>query len=166
MPIPARILSATIRTSAARIRPVRRNEVDIRKQNVANEIAALQQQLVAAAVSQELQLRARAARAAALAERRRVAQDLHDGIAQDLAFIVAHGAQMARELGDEHPITVAARRALSVSRGTISELSDLSATNADEALEAVALELRGRFGIAITVYAHPDVRSRPRLPST
>ena len=114
--------------------------------------------LAASAVSQELQLRARAARAAALAERRRVAQDLHDGIAQDLAFIAAHGAQMAGQLGDEHPLTVAARRALAVSRGTISELSDMSATNADEALEAVALELRGRFGIAITVYAHPDVR--------
>ena len=37
----------------------------------------------------------------------------------------------------------------------------MSATNADEALEAVALELRGRFGIAITVYAHPDVRIPP-----
>ena len=45
----------------------------------------------------------------------------------------AHGAQMAGALGDEHPLTVAARRALAVSRGTISELSDMSATNADEA---------------------------------
>jgi signal transduction histidine kinase len=117
--------------------------------------------LLAAAVSQELQMRARTARAAALAERRRVAQDLHDGIAQDLAFIAAHSARMAGELGDEHPLTVAARRALAVSRGTISELSDMSATNADEALEAVALELRNRFRIAITVYAHPDVQIPP-----
>ena len=117
--------------------------------------------LVAAAASQELQMRARAGRAAALAERRRVAQDLHDGIAQDLAFIAAHGAEMAGELGDEHPLTVAAKRALAVSRGTISELSDMTATNADEALEAVALELRHRFGIAITVYAHPDARIPP-----
>jgi signal transduction histidine kinase len=114
--------------------------------------------LVAAAVKHELQMRARTARAAAIAERRRVAEDLHDGIAQDLAFIAAHGARMAGELGDEHPLTVAARRALAVSRGTISELSDMSSTSADDALEAIAHELRARFEIAIRVYAHPDAK--------
>ncbi|MGZ4249398.1 MAG: sensor histidine kinase [Solirubrobacteraceae bacterium] len=117
--------------------------------------------LLASAGRQEIALRVRAARAAAIAERRRVAQDLHDGLAQDLAFIAAHGARIADELGDEHPITIAARRALAVSRGTISELSDMSSTPVDEALEAIAHELRDRFGIAITVYAHPDAHLAP-----
>jgi signal transduction histidine kinase len=117
--------------------------------------------LLAAAVRQELKLRARSARAAALAERRRVAQDLHDGIAQDLAFIAAHSVRMATELGEEHPVTVAARRALTVSRGTISELTDMSSTTVDEALEAVAHELRDRFEIGITVYVHPEAQLAP-----
>jgi signal transduction histidine kinase len=117
--------------------------------------------LLAAAVRDELKMRARTARAAAIAERHRVAQDLHDGIAQDLAFIAAHGARLAGEFGDEHPLTVAAKRALAVSRGTIIELSDMSATPAEDALEAIAHELRDRFEIAITVYAHPDAYLEP-----
>lgn len=117
--------------------------------------------LLASVGRQEIAMRARAARGAAIAERRRVAQDLHDGLAQDLAFIAAHGARIAGELGDEHPITIAARRALAVSRGTISELSDMSSTPVDEALEAIAHELRDRFGIAITVYAHPNADLAP-----
>jgi signal transduction histidine kinase len=111
--------------------------------------------LLVAAVRQELQDRARTARAAAIVERLRVAQDLHDGIVQDLAFIAAHGARMAQELGGEHPVTVAAKRALSVSRGKISELSDMSSSSPGDALEAIAQELRDRFAITITVNADP-----------
>lgn len=104
----------------------------------------------------ERRVRARLARTAALAERRRVARDLHDGIAQDLAFIVAHGAQMAADMGEEHPVVVAARRALAVSRTTISALSDPAGATASEALHAVAHELRARFDIAIAVTARID----------
>ena len=112
--------------------------------------------LLCAAVVLERRVRSRMARAAALAERRRVARDLHDGIAQDLAFIAAHGAQIAAEMGEEHPVVVAARRALAVSRNTISNLSDPAGATASEALDAVAQELRDRFDVAIAVDAQID----------
>jgi signal transduction histidine kinase len=107
--------------------------------------------ILVAAVIRERQVHARISKATALAERRRVARDLHDGIAQDLAFIAAHGPRFVEELGDDHPMVVAARRALAISRSTISELSDPGAVTAYEALEAVAHELGDRFGISIAV---------------
>jgi len=108
---------------------------------------------LAAAVIAERRVHARMSKATALAERRRVARDLHDGIAQDLAFIAAHGPRFAEELGDDHPVVVAARRALAISRSTISELSNPDVATAHEALDAIAGELGARFGIAIVVNA-------------
>ncbi|MBV9804332.1 MAG: hypothetical protein JO130_14120 [Solirubrobacterales bacterium] len=105
------------------------------------------------AVIRERQVQARMSKASALAERRRVARDLHDGIAQDLAFIAAHGPRFVQELGDDHPLVVAARRALALSRSTISELSDPDGATAHEALQAVAHELGERFEISISVNA-------------
>ena len=112
--------------------------------------------LLAAAATAERRVRVRLARSAALAERRRVARDLHDGLAQDLAFIAAHGPRIAQEMGDEHPVVIAARRALAISRSTISELSDPEGATAYESLEAVAEELRDRFDVAIAVDAQLD----------
>ena len=68
---------------------------------------------------------------------------------------------MAEELGGEHPLAVAATRALAVSRHTIRELSDMSSTPPREALEAVAHELRGRFGIGIAVHVELDAEVAP-----
>ncbi len=109
--------------------------------------------VVAAVARQERAVRAGTMRAVAIAERRRVARDLHDGLAQDLAFIASHGARMADELGAEHPLTIAASRALAVSRDTISDLSDSRWTAPRDALEAIAHELRGRFQMAIAIDA-------------
>jgi signal transduction histidine kinase len=117
--------------------------------------------LFAALLRRDLESRASVARAAAIAERHRVAQDLHDGLAQDLAFIAAHGVRFAEELGGEHPLAVAAKRALAVSRNAISELSDVSSTSPREALEAIALELSDRFGIGIAVDVHAGVAPAP-----
>jgi signal transduction histidine kinase len=112
--------------------------------------------MLAAAVREYLEIQVTLTHSAALVERRRVARDLHDGLAQDLALIAAHGAQMAQELGSEHPVTVAAKRALAVTRETISDLSDLGSSQPDVALEAIAHELGDRFGIGVVVDAHPD----------
>ena len=117
--------------------------------------------LLAAAIHLELGARQGVARAAALAERRRVAHDLHDGLAQDLAFIAAHGARIAQELGQEHPVAIAARRALVAARYTIAELSQPASANAQEALEAVAYELSARFAMQIAVHAELDREMMP-----
>jgi signal transduction histidine kinase len=90
---------------------------------------------------------------AILAERhrQRLARDLHDGICQDLAFIAAHAARD----GDDHPMALAARRALALSRGALAELSASDAPTTQQALRRVADELAARFGIAIDVHARP-----------
>jgi signal transduction histidine kinase len=79
--------------------------------------------------------------------------DLPDGLAQDLAFIAAHGDRLARELGNEHPIVVAARRALHASRGAIVDLSAADAPTPAAALRAVAGEISIRSGVNVTVHA-------------
>jgi signal transduction histidine kinase len=117
--------------------------------------------ILAAAVRQQVQMGTERATAAAIAERRRVARDLHDGLAQDLAFIAAHGTRMAGDLGAEHPLAIAASRALAITRDTIAELSDSALTTAEEALEAVAHELRQRFEIAIAIDCHLDTEPVP-----
>jgi signal transduction histidine kinase len=109
--------------------------------------------ILAAAVRQEAAIRRAIAQAAAAQERRRIARDLHDGLAQDLAFIAAHGDRIAREAGQNHPLAVAARRALAVSRGAIADLSASQAPSARAALRQVADELEVRFGVRVSIDA-------------
>ena len=90
-------------------------------------------------------------RAIAINERRRLARDLHDGLAQDLAFIAAHSERLARDLGAEHPVTIAARRALAISRGAIADLSAAEAPDTGQAIRRVAEELGTRFEISVDV---------------
>jgi signal transduction histidine kinase len=87
------------------------------------------------------------------AERLRIARDLHDGLAQDLAFISAHGERMARELEGEHPVAVAARRALAVSRGLAVDLAASGEGTAMHALRSVADEIESRYHVQIEVGA-------------
>jgi signal transduction histidine kinase len=89
-------------------------------------------------------------------ERQRIASDLHDGLAQDLAFIALHGQRFASELGPEHPLSLAAERALAAARGTIVDLSASGAPSTEAALERVAAELEARFSVRIEVQAPAD----------
>jgi signal transduction histidine kinase len=94
--------------------------------------------------------------AAVRAERERIARDLHEGLAQDLAFIAVYSQRDDTELGVEHPVTVAARRALAVSRGTILDLAASDAPTTGEALRRVADELGARYGVDVTVNIKSD----------
>ena len=100
------------------------------------------------------QLRARRMRSQGMldAERVRIARDIHDGIAQDLAVIVTQGQRLALQLGDEHPVMVAARRALAVSRGAIADLSASQAPSVDAALREVAEELESLHNVDVVVH--------------
>jgi signal transduction histidine kinase len=100
------------------------------------------------------------ARDAISAERLRIARDLHDGLAQDLAFIAAHSGRLAREYGADHPLALAAQRALAASRGQIVDLEASSAPNTEAALREVAADMAVRFGVEVDVkvdhFGDPD----------
>ena len=108
--------------------------------------------LLAAAIKQLARARRDAAHAEVLAERQRIARDLHDGLAQDLAFIASYSGRLASDLGTEHPLAIAARRALAVSRGTIVDLTASSAPTTAAALQRVAEELERRHDVEIEVH--------------
>jgi signal transduction histidine kinase len=107
--------------------------------------------VLAVSVRQYRDSQAQKARDAISAERRRIAQDLHDGLAQDLAFIAAHSDRLAREYGSDHPLALAAQRALAASRGKIMDLEGSTASDTEGALRQVAGELAWRFGVQVGV---------------
>jgi len=126
--------------------------------------------LLLAVVARDYALRNRAhARDAVHVERERIARDIHDGLAQDLATIALHAQSLENSLGEDHPLTVAARRALASSRETIVDLSASQASSTSAAIRTVADELEARFGVVVTVNdylgsrgAAPDLAPRAR----
>ena len=99
------------------------------------------------------------------AERLRVAQDLHEGLAQDMALIAALSKRLAREFDADHPLAIAAQRALNASRGEIVDLSATTASNTEQALREVAAEFESRFGVAVTVNVDAGLSAGAPEPS-
>jgi signal transduction histidine kinase len=114
--------------------------------------------LLAAAVGMYRRSQDQVARNAVSAERLRIARDLHDGLAQDLAFIAAHSERLAREFGADHPLAMAASRALAASRGQIVDLEASNASSTEAALREVASEISSRHGVRVSVTVDDGVQ--------
>ena len=91
-------------------------------------------------------------RSAVRAERRRIARELHDGLAQELAFLVTQAEILARA----HPgaagvdyLGAAARRALDEARAAMAGLTRETAETLDLAVEAAAEEVAHREGVEL-----------------
>jgi signal transduction histidine kinase len=97
-------------------------------------------------------------------ERQRLARDLHDGLAQDLAVIASFGQRLNSELGPEHPVIAA-------TRGVMVDLAAASAPDTVSALEHIAGELSRRHDVLVNVCVdapgindvEPDASQRENL---
>jgi signal transduction histidine kinase len=108
--------------------------------------------------------RRRAAVAAKAEERDSIARDLHDGLAQDLAFVAGRLRELAAraesdDRGDKALLTMlasAARRALDESRVAVMSLASPE-TPVQIAVEQTAEEVAGREGGMVLVEAEPEL---------
>jgi signal transduction histidine kinase len=102
----------------------------------------------------------RLADAAVLQERQRVARDIHDGIAQDLAFIVQQGRALRRTVGPApgvERVIRAAQRALDESRAAVATLVRPPSQPLSDALEEAAREVAEREGSTVDTDLADDV---------
>jgi signal transduction histidine kinase len=102
--------------------------------------------------------------AAIIHERRRIARDLHDGTAQDLAFIVQAGRDLARSPASDEAlerIVSAARHALENTRHAVTNLARRSDEPLILALERTVQEVAGREGVRADVEGAVDVSVPP-----
>ena len=113
--------------------------------------------LLLAALALELD-RVRSARAAATAvasERRRLARELHDGVAQELAYIRTQGRRIA---GGEK-LVEATDRALAESRAAISALVRPANEPLAQTIEASAISLCERYRLQVVCDLSADVEA-------
>jgi signal transduction histidine kinase len=104
------------------------------------------------------------ARAAVLEERRRVARDIHDGVAQELAFIASQMRSLTPREKDAETtseIMESVQRALDESRGAISSLGRPLQEPFHSALAHTAEEVAGRLGARLELHIDRGVAVPP-----
>jgi signal transduction histidine kinase len=112
--------------------------------------------VVASAFTRYMRTRDDQTRAAISSERERLARDLHDGLAQDLACIATQSQRLSLRLGPDHPLLIATRHALAASRGAITDLWASAAPSTEAALLLIADELEHRYGLQVRVRIEPE----------
>jgi signal transduction histidine kinase len=112
--------------------------------------------VVASAFTRYSAARSHQTRAAISSERERIARDLHDGLAQDLACIVTQSQRLGVRLGPDHPLVLATRHALAASRGAITDLWASTAPSTEAALRLIADELEHRYDLRVQVRIEPE----------
>jgi signal transduction histidine kinase len=113
----------------------------------------------AAATAVVIQRQRRAAAWALDEERQRIARNLHDGLAQELAYIRMETQRMAATQSDGRfaRLALAAERALQESRGAIEELRSGGAEQFSVELLELADELAAREGVRVRVWVDPGL---------
>jgi signal transduction histidine kinase len=104
-----------------------------------------------------------AADAAVLEERRRLARDLHDGLAQELAYIRRNVGRLDHENAVARRLDAAASRAIQESRRAMAALTEPLDRPLDEALSDVAHEVAGREGTHVALSLVPGVNVSPAV---
>jgi signal transduction histidine kinase len=99
-------------------------------------------------------------------ERRRLARELHDGVAQELAFVVNQTRLLMRggaPAGTDGLVAAAAERALDESRRAITALSGDPDEPLHLAIAKAAEDVAGRVGVRVRVDASPRLRVPPSV---
>jgi signal transduction histidine kinase len=118
--------------------------------------------LLTGAAIEALSAQAALTEAAIRDERRRLARDLHDGLAQELAFITAQTRRLSTQDGTSgEALLAAAERALEESRLAISGLIRQREQPLERTLEDAAVSTASRAGIEVACDLEPDIKTTP-----
>jgi len=124
--------------------------------------------LLGGAVSEISRYQRSMAEVAALDERRRIARELHDGVAQELAFVASQARLFVSspESVEVKYLAAAAERALDESRRAIALLAYPTEQTLDAAIVETVEELTSRAGSSPRFLVEPDVTVLPHTRET